>query len=731
MTGDDCDHGALTWVALYEPWAFPGITPHYGLSTICHGPNGDFPPDLEVPLPLHRKVGSQGYPYELVGANTRSPPITVVIHLCKLLASPTHAMPPVYITDTSKGNISISAFEDRGIKNGSPTTVTDSGIVIFPSTTVPLSFSSIVARLHMYGSQTLFPGPVTTENVAINLLKNLNSIPVNPPVVMVNVKGMESRDDLKELGMREDVGIKFPGNFMISSKFSYDNLRKIWNTGIDVFGPAAAGNTNPAGLLAFYYGWKAVALYCLVVGNRKSMVPEVTYINARDSVASVEDGVQAIGSDATGVRRKIQDANEKTGKMYLDSSESLLEVFAPIETEVKVEQWWTECTETIKQSGFIFPFFDEMLLPEKYSSFRTFAQHFSRCIGDNMMQVGTLLPTLRQGFRALANSVQGRELQHVLYGVQTSIDTGSKFRVIVNNGKYKGFVILNPEVKMIRGGNMWDADSATDLTTELRRLDVHRNNVNRIVELISPLELRLGGGTELLDTTQARTNARYLANEIHRRVWKGTMVEDELKMKVGELQYGQTYWPIDDEHVALALDALASNQIDISAPFYSGGETFFSDDPYVRILAVFGANAPTLSVRTGDYVIMIPPVNSAEDGNKKLVDGKRKLPYLPIYSRGLQDAADMWRSVNRTHTIRAIGAKKAQKTGKLFDRSKDVGVVSGTRFETLYERLKVFAYKDLEGKRARDEGEDDQNGEERRVAKKAKVAAISSIADFM
>jgi len=99
--------------------------------------------------------------------------------------------------------------------------------------------------------------------------------------------------------------------------------------------------------------------------------------------------------------------------------------------------------------------------------------------------------------------------------------------------------------------------------------------------------------------------------------------------------------------------------------------------------------------------ILIAP-SGKEDSNLVEKEDKRVLPYLPIYERSSQDAADVRKTIPRTHTSRTAGAKKGKGLGgAVLHRRDDIGILSGNKFLTSYELLRQSTYPVTASRRTR------------------------------
>jgi hypothetical protein len=297
---------------------------------------------------------------------------------------------------------------------------------------------------------------------------------------------------------------------------------------------------------------------------------------------------------------------------------------------------------------------------------------------------------LRRGFVDLQTSDAGKVLQHVYYGIQCSVETGSKLRIIVDKGTYRGFVLIGGNIAVLVDGVLQNPIKATKLQREIAAMDIHKAAVGSIIETLAKLEVKFGENS-VVDQEKALESSRYLANEIHRRKVAGDSEEEiSLKNSIKHLRYGDKYWEMNPANVLKITRCITTGQIADSEPFYLGTDYAFSDNILIRILSVFGPLAPTLSTRNGNKNIALSPPGN-DDPNLRIEANRTKVPFLPIYSRGLGDAADMWEQLRRTKVLKIMAAK-AKGQGKFADRSTDVGHVAGKEFQDLYSLLRTWAH---------------------------------------
>jgi hypothetical protein len=599
---------------------------------------------------------------------------------------------PIFITGVASGKLSNSAFNERNLKGRGPATVDSCGIHVFPKEPVPYPFTVAMNFIHSFFiSKGVNKASVQTVPCT-NATKRILVCPVNPPTIMIDIKGVSDTDEFKALGLTEQISVDFPGKWMMSSSMSLENLRKLWDLGINHKGPSLAGNVNPAGLLSFYYAWKAVGVYALTLGGRKDLaMGDMLFVDGGiEDPQELKDGIHVIGDNTQSVKVFEVEEKQLDGDNKVYPSQRLAPVIAPISGIYTAARFVSNTTDPIDEEGLLFEYFDEMLLPNKDFVAGVFFRYFSRCIVDKIEELEGLAPMLRRGFVDLQTSDAGKVLQHVYYGIQCSVETGSKLRIIVDKGTYRGFVLIGGNIAVLVDGVLQNPIKATKLQREIAAMDIHKAAVGSIIETLAKLEVKFGENS-VVDQEKALESSRYLANEIHRRKVAGDSEEEiSLKNSIKHLRYGDKYWEMNPANVLKITRCITTGQIADSEPFYLGTDYAFSDNILIRILSVFGPLAPTLSTRNGNKNIALSPPGN-DDPNLRIEANRTKVPFLPIYSRGLGDAADMWEQLRRTKVLKIMAAK-AKGQGKFADRSTDVGHVAGKEFQDLYSLLRTWAH---------------------------------------
>jgi hypothetical protein len=605
-------------------------------------------------------------------------------------------MASLYLVGPATQNLTIASFVERDLRGHGPTTVTSSPNMIIPSGTLSLDYLHLTANLHAFADAYFRDKALSSPSAFINVFRKVHSIPVAPPSVMMSTSNMD-KDALKGYGFREDLGVNMPRNTMINTNLSFDNLKAIWGV-VDHHSSALAGNVNPAGLFAWYYAWKAAAIFTLVVGGRMVESGPLPVIEGRTIKRAAWSNTLET-DDGDEVTHEPPKLISDEGHVVNLNDPGYKVLVVPRRSAVLLQSYTWTSSDKVTKGGVVLPYFAGMLHPDKEFVLNVFFRYFSRCMSDNSDGLASLVPTLRKGFRSLAMTPAGQELQHIFYGIQAAFETGAKLRILVDNGLYVGMVLIGGSFKILRNGMIIEPYSDVDVNWALKQLDIHTGNVARIVEILNSTPLKTGGFA-VVDEQRARTLARYMANEIRRRNHGSSDDSEEIRGLVKDLRYAQTFWEKTDVNVARIPSLLLSGTLPEEEPFYHATEAAFSPRDAIFVLSVFGPDAPTVSIRTGDKTISIARPG-ADDPNLKATGDSLAMPYLPIYIRGLTEAAQMWEVIQSNKAVKVAGPRK-KAAGKLFDRTKDAGQVSAPLFDAFYASLREWTHAGTHESKKRD-----------------------------
>jgi hypothetical protein len=606
-------------------------------------------------------------------------------------------MASLYLTTSASGTLALASFLEHNLSGQGPTTATMTPNQILPTETPFADYLFLVANMHVHAAALKNNRAYIERPAYKNVFRYITTFPVDPPTLIMSTDGLGS-DELKEHGFVESGGVNMPKGVMVNHKMSLESLRVIWGWGIDHDGVAFGGNVNPGGLMAWYYAWKAVGIFEAVVGTRVHASGDLfAILEVADSVGVAHQGLTSDGAEFMYERELLMD--EKDGLVF-NLTHSAIIPSVPRRAIASFSSYVFTSSEYVEAKGVVLPYFDGMLGVDRDFISTVFFRYFTRCICDNPTELAAIIPSLRRGFRNLSTSMEGRRLQHIFYGIQCAIETGAKLRILVDERIYRGLVLYDGDFAILENGELTGPYAADEVKLAMKALDVHKYNIARIVERLNGIDLK-HGGQQAIDEEKARISSRYLANEILRRKVDTPTEEknDDLKGWVTSLRYGDTFWPITPENVARLPALLMSGSLVEEEPYYHGTGAVFNPEPMIHVLAVFGPDAPTFSVSTGQRKFGIANP-TATDPNLAMKGESRVLPYLPIYVRGLTSAAAAWRAVQDTKTLRTV-ASTPKGAGKIFNRRADVGHIGNPLFSPCYQSLREFAYSDITERRKR------------------------------
>lgn len=598
---------------------------------------------------------------------------------------------PIYTCNNVSSGAAPSIFQEKGILNSTSARIDDCGIHVLPTTTLSEEFISSTNNLAHYGVAYESEAAVMCDTPYRAALQSIDGFSVTPVVCAVQYPNCseEDKEMMKAHGMTEAPGDR--KNVFIGS-ISYTQVKSLAENGVPFDNRTPAGNPPLGGALAYYMGWKAVTLYAGFIAARKE-------VGGWYRVGGIEEREMGEGFIRDGYRGDGEGEVHKVfGKDDIELAGVTAKRIQDVVRVIVVPRGGLASQDEVKigfdyeanQPGQVFPYFDGLLEPSKDFSMGVFFRYFSRAYAANQQSMATLTPILRQGFRSVATSSQGRSLSHALYGLQASIESGASIRYLFTGSIYRGFV-LEGDFVVLKKGVMVYPIKAEELTEEIAGLDAHRTALEDVARILSIVALKDGGGHKEVPVDKISTS-RMLANEfkIRRTIILGEAPAG-LQDAVKRLQFGETSWRIDIPNLLLAVKAMTTNG-ELDGPFYPIWENLITEDPIRRALAVFGKTAP--SVVLGTKTVLITPAGKKCQNLEKDDKGLDHMRYIPVYEVATTTAVNDWRSIQQRHMMKVVAPVKKGFGGIMgySDRSKDYCIASGEDKIPLYEAIRVFAY---------------------------------------
>lgn len=630
----------------------------------------------------------------------------------------------IYTCAQVSGSTAPAAFQEVGLKSETSCRIEESGVHILPNGNIDLGFSVGTANIHdwcyAYEKDVLVPSGTPFRKV----LQDFGTPDVTPPLcaVIYAAETEEEKSMMASAGMVVGPGSR--KNLWLGSP-TLQYLRILAKHGVPLVNPGPAGNPPLGGLFAFYYGWKAVTLACLFSRGKKDLSSfRLLEDGEIEQTYEAEKGMQRPGSAEEEIL-KIVGGEMVTDSMGIFEIQSAKYLSVPHHrSNIDNSEAFEELDTVFKEQGTVFPYFDSLLEPSREFASGVFFRYFSRCLGDSAVEVGAIAPILRLGFRNLSASSAGRALTHALFGVQAMFESGASLRILQQGSVYKGFVLQGNFITMNRGLIVEPVTGAV-LTKAVRDINRHAAAVEAIARMLTVQSLKDGGGNEVVTPSDINTS-RKMANQFFRRMVENAEFREMAKVEVSKLAFGDTYLEITRENVERALRAFRTHDGNMDAPFHPTLDNLVSSNPIRRVLASFGGNCPTIQHGT-----MVLNISRPTKDCPLLVakpDGRRALPYIPIYAASIGQAVKDWMSVQARHVMKFDAPKKGN-LKSFAGRGNDVFIVSGDEMIPFYSLIREFSYMgddvpDVAGKgkrKATDDGEDAE-GKEKRV--KNRKAAI-------
>lgn len=609
-------------------------------------------------------------------------------------------MAAVYITVPNNTPSTIDAFETRGLKTHAPCQAENSGIIVVSEQLRPLKYDAFIANIHLYAAASLFGRHSVTLDPYMNLFQH---IAAEPPVAMPQAtfffKGTTEgdKDRLRSYGLGESTQSK---GGVFTGRPTYTQLKQIISETDDMDVRTPAGQISGAGALAFHYAWKAIRVFCtLSEDTRAGRYAGMQFI--------VSSGTEFDKESPNAEKRKIESMNlmtgghgnkvprvEKGGNCAEGSkilAGGLVPVIVPMSRGVSFDSPF-DGYDTIPKvrSGYVFPFFPEMLEGSKDSAASVFFRVFGKCYGNTAETTAAVTVALRRGFRNLAFTTAGKEIQHIFFGILAAVETGARFNILLSNGIYKGFTLISNSIRVMLRNTYLPLPSPEEFTRAVKDLDSHRRAIVALFEILGQFK---GVDDAIATDYSVEEIVKYTPRRIAREIFARDISEADpevikkIESCINDMTFSQKYYDITPENISKLVDVLIRGGIGWpeDAPFYLRDKVAMSLSPFVRALAVFGPRAPSLV--GGAVQKMIGP-QGKPDQNLLInaTTGKRNLPYIPVYTRSILAAASDWANVKNS---RRISFRQARKGKKEMTFGQDLSI-GGDAMLPLYAKLQVF-----------------------------------------
>jgi hypothetical protein len=455
------------------------------------------------------------------------------------------------------------------------------------------------------------------------------------------------------------------------------------------------------GYIAYIYCLKAMNLYSFLSGLFIS--PLATVATGIAGKASEPDAMEATviptgkGQMTDCVNEGVSHDHRITGVLY-----ELIRPYPGLNGTIPQKFIKPDGADLRDLKGACFPYFDQMVNPDKDFLVMTFRHFFLKLLGNDPTKAIAVWKMLKSGLRNLAVFPAGQAISHAFMGIQLSADTGTAITFLVSNGAYHGFVLqrFGDDFRIQAHGKEITAATRVEIQNMLGSVNKHEAHLTAILRLLNE-PTRIVGGEQVkvydFKMTDIDTSRKLVSTwgSIDRDVFTRQTFDEDIHNEISELTFGDVFPQITQALILRFLEFVetGNNALLNDHPAYLG-EGYYKEKGRVEVgLGIFGNRAPTISYGARTDRLISLPRRAAENDPNLLVDqntGKRSLEYLPFKEESIINARNQWNALFANGEIR-IPHGRAQKNE--FTNRKITKLIIGQSpyFEQAYNRMKNYS----------------------------------------
>lgn len=308
--------------------------------------------------------------------------------------------------------------------------------------------------------------------------------------------------------------------------------------------------------------------------------------------------------------------------------------------------------------GLSFPFFDGILEPDTAYVSNVIKQFFLESLGDGRAEILQGWNDLKLHMGLLAETKQGRVLQHISIGVSLAVQCQARAYPIFEGKRYVGFTLHGFYFQVVVDGYKHSPKSAVELVKEVQSIDEHNVALAKVLQLLSKIKMtdtnKVPTKKSLQDERPALKNPRRLAALI-RKFRLDDDQRDEIEKLCNALTFPQRYWVIEEKRILEAVDMLIAGTFPSDdVPLYPRGGCLTTQDPKLSVFAAFGETSFSLRL-TGGTPHKVPK-DIASDTLFKPYRGKNDKEVTPkpnviLAKKGLNLCLEDWALFFGDHVV--------------------------------------------------------------------------------
>lgn len=402
---------------------------------------------------------------------------------------------------------------------------------------------------------------------------------------------------------------------------------------------------------------------------------------------------------------------------------------------IAVNMWGTRY-DSRTEDGLFFEYFPGLLEADSSYGPAVIQRLMFRILARDADLASQNMVDIRNGFRALVHHRGGEQLTHALIGCSLAEQAQCMLQLVEIKGVYRGFVLVGKFNLLIRG-KIISPESRADLRDSIRKLSKHESSIKTIMAIISAKVLDDGSQKYSFRLEEIKSSWAY--RSVFLALDSNDFTADEKKNIISltdDLDFGgATYASSKFSNVKLFLDYVRTGDI---LPLKSY-DTFFMDGQIWRSgrvavgLSIFGTFPPSVSIGRGpgSQKFQIPFRDEAVDSNLQIIDGKRRIPFLPYKRKIISESINEWNKLLSTGLL--VLPPGNEKKKEFVQSSFKDGAYGGGEFLVAYNAIRdvyktIGSEKTEDGKRKNaddiDEGGASKRGKKSKADAKGKAKAM-------
>jgi hypothetical protein len=390
-------------------------------------------------------------------------------------------------------------------------------------------------------------------------------------------------------------------------------------------------------------------------------------------------------------------------------------VFVAKPAPLRPDVGYGEPSSTPNFPGYIMPYFSGLVEPSKQTIIHVVRRYFLGCIADSREKSTDAWYDWCRGVDKWYQTGSGKAVAHILFNIQTALESQARVFLYLRNSEYLGCSILGYGSGIMVDGKFVTPETVESLRHLAGNLDDHSASLVKIVTKINGIRR----ANSLMEMTESEfTKARALYRFISEAPPVPADEMAELTDWLGKLSFEDRLWSMAVNNLTRALDLLACDDPVAELPMYLDPTLIYNTSRAHQVLAAFGPLAPSFVEAIGtDHAIPRGPLADDPASTMDPISKKRPLESIYVSLKKLPIAVGDWTNLVKKRRIR----QNAEKRDAGF---RTIGF-HGEMRDQIWSSLKKLPYSEPGEKRKRTD-DDDGEGAEERMAKKGKAKETSS-----